>query len=1712
MTDIANVGFSTDTGPLKSLSDQVDSTKQSVKGLNDEMQRTPPAAQAAAASLNQVNAAAQSVKNAGADTAMSNVSQGLAKTGDAALQAATGMTQVGTATKTVAQSLDGSLSPSVQRATGFLSTFRQAFLDSFNNAISQASAPIAEAGKVTQQLEDYVSRTGASYTQAAEAIKTSTAAQAAMNETTKTSGSVWQSIKDTVLGYASGLGGATSAMGTHTTATKSMEAEHERANATASELRETMHTLEAPLDALGLKFSTISQFSGAARAGLLALGASIAGDVLVEMQKMADESEILRTRLEGLAGLSIGDRLAEEFEKAVNGVDKLPESTSAAVEAIVKFQQVQLPQFITPAQVAGFQDLKVNSEAAVEAVKTLYEQMRLGGASSSEAIAATNKFFQEAQQNGKITAQSFQQLQDASPAAAQAITNVFFQGRASASQFIEALKQQPASVQSIIRALQQMSTATDSSFRSMIANPKTVQDALEKLRGAFNDLGHDANQAFLGADQGPGMVTRAINFLADGIEEINRDLPGMKAQFDLTSAATKSWSDMIKTTADDTTLFGTRIDIDIVGAVEKALITIGDFVNQAPQQMADFANSSIASIEGWATKFVQSISTALSTALSNIQSFASQALAALQSVSSAITSAAGSAANAASGAIGANMANAASPTGVDMTGASFDNSNITQSTDSNVVPDSPFPGFATGGSFTVGGSGGTDSQLIQFMATPGEQVTIDQPGGSATGGTAAAGVTLGSLIPGPDTGPASAGAPAASPDLLVAGIKQALDEETAKLTDAGSNNATNIAAAVNTSSTNIVNQLKLMSGVAAPVTTTGTGAPSTTSGASGAASSSTSSLPSGGGGGGTGNAFKDIDAAQKAADQEAAQEQQASARAAASGFNPIGGTPGIGQSIGDSSEQTSGGGGQPKQKRPTDYGATQSNQPLGANGLPVTGPSGSPDLQQYGPLNNIDTSQPSPGTVPVTVNGKTTYVPKEEPGAPVQGYGTMQEVPSGGSGDLKQQTDTLKSSQDTGFKSVSDAVQQQADAARQAGDQTAQRSQQVADAVQQQGQQAQQIGQQTIAQAQQDSATATQGNSLAQAGNDLTQSIGDQTDQTLQQGNSQAQSASDQNVQGLQANQQATETGASDVANATTTGSGNVTDAVNTSASTISQAISQAIGSLASSMSAAQASSATGASDTGGDTGSFNDTGSSDVSGVGDIGGTGTSIGDNMNGAGGLPMEEGFATGGQFLVRGPGHADTEHISFMASPGETITITPPGGAPPPNPSMDSHAAGGRKSGYATGGQMTLGGAMGTPTVPQESADLLTSHMASLLSNQAAQISDKIGVMGQNIIASANDSASTIQQAISTVASKIPDPVAPVAAAQSSSSVAGSASSGGSSGLTMQNAFGPVNQLTSDGAYVNGVKYLMGPNGYQKAFATGGQFMVGGGTGLPSFATGGQITAGSNDNADPGADVVSNSIDSKVANATDAMKKKIDTATGSISNAMSSNNNSIVAAVNAIGDRFDAWHASVDISPHQIAAPAMSGFASSSGSASGPFVGASGQGLNMLTSDGAIVNGSKYVMGPNGYQQVGFATGGQFTVNRGLADGGVLTVPGGQSGTDSVDVQVKAAPGEKIMVLPADQAAKMKAQAKDTQQISAEPIEDYLPKPLSVPGNSGATATSSVASGMSSASAPVAANSNRSGGAGGDRPIIIQVQQGVTADQFIRSRAQIAGAFK
>jgi hypothetical protein len=157
---------------------------------------------------------------------------------------ATGMGKTADATKTVATTLDQNLSPSVQRATGFFSNFKQAFTDGFTNAVNQANAPIAQAGQVTKQLEDYVKATGLSYEQAAVSMGKGVTAQAALNTATKDSGGFFNTLKNTVAGFAQSLTSTSGAVVEHTAKAREMGGAHREASEAAKELRETFHTLE----------------------------------------------------------------------------------------------------------------------------------------------------------------------------------------------------------------------------------------------------------------------------------------------------------------------------------------------------------------------------------------------------------------------------------------------------------------------------------------------------------------------------------------------------------------------------------------------------------------------------------------------------------------------------------------------------------------------------------------------------------------------------------------------------------------------------------------------------------------------------------------------------------------------------------------------------------------------------------------------------------------------------------------------------------------------------------------------------------------------------------------------------------------------------------------------------------------------------------------------------------------------------------------------------------------------------------------------------------------------------------------------------------------------------------------------------------------------------------------------------------------------------
>jgi len=84
--------------------------------------------------------------------------------------------------------------------------------------------------------------------------------------------------------------------------------------------------------------------------------------------------------------------------------------------------------------------------------------------------------------------------------------------------------------------------------------------------------------------------------------------------------------------------------------------------------------------------------------------------------------------------------------------------------------------FATGGQFNVGGAGGTDSQLVQFLASPDETVTVQTPSQRKSMAEATAGVTVNMTINTPD-----ANSFGKSQTQIINSLKIQLDQITARV-------------------------------------------------------------------------------------------------------------------------------------------------------------------------------------------------------------------------------------------------------------------------------------------------------------------------------------------------------------------------------------------------------------------------------------------------------------------------------------------------------------------------------------------------------------------------------------------------------------------------------------------------------------------------------------------------------------------------------------------------------------------------------------------------------------------------------------------------------------------------------------------------------------------------------------------------------------------
>jgi hypothetical protein len=239
-------------------------------------------------------------------------------------------------------------------------------------------------------------------------------------------------------------------------------------------------------------------------------------------------------------------------------------------------------------------------------------------------------------------------------------------------------------------------------FRSEI---KDTIDWINKLIEAKTQMAQAATGAIPGAMLGAGagfMVGGPVGAIAGGL------LGGAAGAFAATRGGpTQSTGDQ------QTDQFANETAMQNGDAVSLVLEKVKQ-ASDAASASVGMLNSSFAATPAVAEQAGSAASKAAQTASSAVSQ---SNLAIVQSTQAAIAQM-----NAAS--VGAGVSGA----GNAVSGPSFSTDQFATETSAQTV------GFATGGAFTVGGSGGTDTTRVSFMATPGETVTVTPQGLDAPAG------------------------------------------------------------------------------------------------------------------------------------------------------------------------------------------------------------------------------------------------------------------------------------------------------------------------------------------------------------------------------------------------------------------------------------------------------------------------------------------------------------------------------------------------------------------------------------------------------------------------------------------------------------------------------------------------------------------------------------------------------------------------------------------------------------------------------------------------------------------------------------------------------------------------------------------------------------------------------------------------------------------
>jgi hypothetical protein len=475
------------------------------------------------------------------------------------------------------------------------------------------------------------------------------------------------------------------------------------------EVAKGMHLVNAVAYSTGSSIQGIGQFAMLARGGLEVLALGLTATLIVSLEKSADAVKLLQDRFAFFKGETGAQQAMDQIRMAADKTGASVATLGDLTQSLSEKLGSQKTGWINPP----------GMDKAPTIINAINEALVRSGKDADTATALVKKY---ADQIGELdpvtnkylgmTQKLFDQIRKDSPELAGAIAAAFghpildFDKQMGLQRFSDWLKTSPQNINQLVFAMQRMPAEI-----AKIKLEPNVSQSWVSLKNSVLNLWSE-----LGKSEGGSMAKNAIDGITKSIKELDAAIKGGDVGKKLMEMISGSLN------APENDLMGKFVTTMIEG-IKKQL---NDFADHPIDRTIDWL-ALLGPADGWEATIKRVISTvggAVNGAVDGvIQGISAMVNAAVQKILQLVQLAATAIANLFSKSPSGNA-----PTTSDYASTQPGVSFVAPSADST-MNDPTLQGFATGGTFKVGGSGAQTP--VNFMGTPGEIVSVTPVGGNA---------------------------------------------------------------------------------------------------------------------------------------------------------------------------------------------------------------------------------------------------------------------------------------------------------------------------------------------------------------------------------------------------------------------------------------------------------------------------------------------------------------------------------------------------------------------------------------------------------------------------------------------------------------------------------------------------------------------------------------------------------------------------------------------------------------------------------------------------------------------------------------------------------------------------------------------------------------------------------------------------------------------